>query len=125
MAGAHTAAVVAVEILVEQDQIAPVRIVLEQLHIAVERAATVTIAPQVLFSLYGARQVNGQFLITISNAVIGKTYVVEAATNFAHTVTNTVWTPVGTNANASSTTFNILDPSAGAFRTRLYRGIER
>jgi len=87
--------------------------------------ATVTIAPAVVFSLYGARQLNGQFLVTVSNAVIGKTYVVEAATNLARTITNTVWTPIGTNNNTPTSTFLILDPAAGAFRNRIYRGIER
>jgi hypothetical protein len=46
MGGPNAAAVVAVEILVEQDQIPPVGIVLEQLDITVEGAATIVATPE-------------------------------------------------------------------------------
>lgn len=87
-------------------------------------SATVTIAPAIPFSLFGVRQTNGQFFITVSNAVAGRTYVVEAATNIVNPVTNTVWTPVGTNVAAGST-LNVTDPGAGGFGRRFYRAIER
>jgi uncharacterized delta-60 repeat protein len=87
-------------------------------------SATVTIAPAIPFSLLGVLQTNGQFFITVSNAVAGRTYVVEAATNIVNPVTNTVWTPVGTNVAAGST-LNVTDPGAGGFGRRFYRAIER
>ena len=70
------------------------------------------------------RQAGGQFSITVSNAVVGKTYVVEGTTNFLNPITSTVWTPVGTNVAAGST-LTILDASGGGFRNRFYRAIER
>jgi hypothetical protein len=42
MAGTNTAAVITVEILVKQDQIAPVGIVLEELNISIERPAAIS-----------------------------------------------------------------------------------
>ena len=46
MTGAHASAIVAIEILVEQDQITPVRIVLEQGHIAIERTTAIAAAAE-------------------------------------------------------------------------------
>jgi uncharacterized delta-60 repeat protein len=87
-------------------------------------SAVVTIAPGIPFSLLGARQVNGQFFVTVTNAVLGRTYVLEASTNFLNPMTSTVWTPLGTNVAAGSV-FTIPDTGAATFRNRFYRVIER
>src|SRR5262245_47254690 len=46
MAGAHAAAVVAVEVLVEEQQLAPLRIALESLGVSVDRTAAVRVAQE-------------------------------------------------------------------------------
>ena len=87
-------------------------------------SSTVTIAQALNFTLYGAVQLGGQFSLTVSNAVVGRTYVVEVATNLAAPVINTVWTPLGTNVAAGSS-FTITDTGAAATSRRFYRAIER
>ena len=87
-------------------------------------SASVVITPAVPFSLFGQTLGNGSFSLTVSNAVVGKTYVVEGTTNFANPVTTTVWTPVATNV-ANGSTLTASDPAASGFRNRFYRAIER
>ena len=87
-------------------------------------SSVVSIAPGIPFSLFGQPQGSGQFLITVSNAVIGRTYVVEGTTNFRTPVTNTVWVPIATNVAVGST-LSVLDSSVGGVRNRFYRAIER
>jgi len=87
-------------------------------------SAQVIIAPGIPFSLLGARQLNGNFSLIITNTVIGRTYVVESATNLVSPAANTVWTPLATNV-ASSTTVNVTDTATGGAVRRFYRAIER
>jgi len=87
-------------------------------------SAVVTIAPGIPFSLLGARQTNGQFFVTVTNAIAGRTYVLEGTTNFVNPMTSTVWTPLGTNVAAGSV-FTLPDTGAGTLRSRFYRVIER
>jgi hypothetical protein len=87
-------------------------------------SSTVTIAQALNFTLYGAVQLGGQFSLTVSNAVVGRTYVVEVATNLAAPVINTVWTPLGTNV-ATGSSFTVTDTGAAANSRRFYRAIER
>ena len=53
MTGAQPGAVVAVEVLVEQDMIAPVRIVLERRRAAVDRPVTIRVAQEDPFEAAG------------------------------------------------------------------------
>jgi len=87
-------------------------------------SASVTVAPVVPFSLFATRQLNGQVFLTVSNAIVGRTYVLEATTNLVSPITSTVWTALGTNV-AASPTLNFTDPAAAAARRRFYRAIER
>jgi len=86
--------------------------------------STVSIAPAIPFSLLGVRQLGGNFAITVTNTVSGRTYVVEATTNLVNPVTNTVWTPVATNV-ATGTTVNVTDSATLGVGRRYYRAIER
>jgi uncharacterized delta-60 repeat protein len=87
-------------------------------------SSTVSIAPAIPFSLLGVRQLGGNFAITVTNTVSGRTYVVEATTNLVNPVTNTVWTPVATNV-ATGTTVNVTDSATLGVGRRYYRAIER
>ena len=86
--------------------------------------AVVTVAPVAPFSLFATRQLNGQVFLTVSNAIVSRTYVLEAMTNLVSPITSTVWTPLGTNV-AATPTLNFTDPAAAAASRRFYRAIER
>jgi uncharacterized repeat protein (TIGR01451 family) len=66
----------------------------------------------------------GNFSLTLSNAVSGRTYVFEGTTNFLTPTATTVWIPFNTNVAAGST-LSVTNADVGGFLRRYYRAIER
>jgi len=89
-------------------------------------ASSVVVVTAGVLGLTGQSLGGGNFSLTLSNSVTGRSYVFEGTTNFLTRTasTNTVWTPFTTNVAAGST-LSVTNAGVGGFLRRFYRAIEQ